>query len=41
MLCHCFDIAESAYRSALDDGRAEFIKDFVMQQTKDKLFQGT
>jgi len=37
MLCHCFDIDESVYLSALDDGRAEFIKAFVVQQTKDKL----
>lgn len=37
MLCHCFDIDESAYRTALDDGRAELIKAFVVQQTKEKL----
>jgi len=37
MLCHCFDISESAYRTALADGTAEAMKGFVVQQTKDKL----
>jgi len=37
MLCHCFDISESIYRTALDDGTAEAIRSFVVQQTKDKL----
>jgi len=37
MLCYCFDISESAYRAALDDGTAEAIKAFVVQQTKDSL----
>ena len=37
MLCHCFDISEAVYRTALGDGRAESIKQFVVQQTKQKL----
>jgi len=37
MLCHCFDISEAVYRTALDDGTAESIKQFVVQQTKQKL----
>jgi len=37
MLCHCFDISESAYRVALTDGTAQDMKDFVVQQTKEKL----
>jgi len=37
MLCHCFDISEAVYRSALTDGTAEAIKAFVVQQTKAKL----
>ncbi len=37
MLCHCFDISESDYRTALADGNAGAIKGFVVQQTKDKL----
>ncbi len=34
MLCHCFDISESIYRMALDDGTAETMKAFIVQQTK-------
>jgi len=34
MLCHCFDISESAYRTALDDGRAKSIKALVVQHYK-------
>ncbi len=34
MLCHCFDISDSAYRTALADGSAPAIKAFVVQQTK-------
>lgn len=34
MLCHCFDISESAWRTALAAGRAVAMKDFVVQQTK-------
>jgi len=34
MLCYCFDISESAYRTALDDGTAAAIKGFVVQQTQ-------
>lgn len=37
MLCHCFDISEKAYRTAMADGTAESIKAFVVQQTKEKL----
>jgi len=37
MLCHCFDISESAYRAALQAGRSERIKSFVVEQTKEKL----
>jgi len=37
MLCHCFDISELAYRTALDDGTAEAMKAFVVQQTKEGL----
>jgi len=37
MLCHCFDIAKSAYRAALADGTAEAMKAFVVQQTKNGL----
>ncbi len=37
MLCHCFDISESVYRAALDDGTAKAIKAFVVQQTKEGL----
>jgi len=37
MLCHCFDISESVYRTALADGTAEAIKTFVVQQTKEML----
>ncbi len=37
MLCHCFDISESVYRTALADGTAAAIKAFVVQQTKDGL----
>ncbi len=37
MLCHCFDISEATYRSALADGSAKAVKAFVVQQTKDKL----
>jgi len=37
MLCHCFDVSESDYRTALADGNAKVIKGFVVQQTKDKL----
>jgi len=36
-LCYCFDISESVYRTALEDGTAEAIKTFVVQQTKEKL----
>jgi len=34
MLCHCFDISESAYRTALVDDTAQAIKTFVVEQTK-------
>jgi len=34
MLCHCFDISEAAYRTALAGGTAAATKDFVVQQTK-------
>ncbi len=34
MLCHCFDISKSIYRTALDDGTAETMKNFIVQQTK-------
>ncbi len=37
MLCHCFDISEASYRTALSDGTAAAIKAFVIQQTKEKL----
>lgn len=37
MLCHCFDVSESDYRTALQHGSSEAIKAFVVQQTKDKL----
>jgi len=37
MLCHCFDISESAYQAALSDGTAKAIKAFVVRQTKEKL----
>ena len=37
MLCHCFDISEAAYRTALADGTAATIRDFVVQQTKEGL----
>ena len=37
MLCYCFDISESDYRTALADGNAKVVKSFVVQQTKDKL----
>jgi len=37
MLCHCFDISESAYRTALADSSAAAIKAFIVQQTKDGL----
>jgi len=37
MLCYCFDVSESEYRTALADGTAATIKAFVVQQTKDKL----
>jgi len=37
MLCYCFDISESTYRSALGDGTAEAMKAFVVQQTKEGL----
>lgn len=37
MLCHCFDISESIYRSALADGTATAMKAFVVQQTKEGL----
>ena len=37
MLCHCFDVSESAYRAALQAGASEAIKAFVVQQTKEKL----
>jgi len=37
MLCHCFDISESAYRTALANGTAAAMKDFVIHQTKQKL----
>ena len=37
MLCHCFDISEAVYRTALADGTAEAMKAFVVQQTKDGL----
>ena len=37
MLCHCFDISESAYRTALAHGTAAAMKDFVIQQTKQGL----
>jgi len=37
MLCHCFDISEAVYRSALADGTAAAIKTFVIAQTKKSL----
>lgn len=37
MLCYCFDITESVYCSALQDGSSESIKGFVVQQTKEDL----
>jgi len=37
MLCHCFDISESAYLAALADGTAQGMKAFVVQLTKEKL----
>jgi len=37
MLCHCFDVSESAYRTALQSGSFEAIKAFVVQQTKAKV----
>jgi len=37
MLCHCFDISESAYLAALADGTAQDVKAFVIQKTKEKL----
>jgi len=37
MLCHCFDISEFAYRTALQTGASESIKGFVVQKTKEKL----
>jgi len=37
VLCHCFDISESAYRSALTNGTAAAMKAFVVQQTKEGL----
>jgi len=37
MLCHCFDVSESDYRTALADGNAKVIKGFVVQQTKEKI----
>jgi len=37
MLCHCFDISEADYRTALEASSFEAIKAFVVQQTKDKL----
>jgi len=37
MLCYCFDISESMYRMALEQGKASKIKDFIVQQTRDQL----
>jgi len=37
MLCHCFDISESTYRSALANASAAATKAFVVQQTKEGL----
>ncbi len=37
MLCHCFDISESVYRTALSNGTSKAMKAFVVQQTKEGL----
>jgi len=37
MLCYCFDISESAYRTALANGTAQAMKAFVTRQTKEGL----
>jgi len=37
MLCHCFDISESVYRTALSNGTNKAMKAFVVQQTKEGL----
>lgn len=34
MLCYCFDITQSQYQSALEQGVSKPIKNFVIQQTK-------
>ncbi|WP_318024113.1 putative iron-sulfur cluster-binding metallochaperone [Ghiorsea bivora] len=37
MLCHCFAISKPVYQTALNNGTAKAIKDFVVKQTKESL----
>ncbi|RMH20974.1 MAG: hypothetical protein D6698_03350 [Gammaproteobacteria bacterium] len=37
MLCYCFDISVSTYRTALSEGTAKLIREFVIQNTKKDL----
>ncbi|MDQ6952889.1 MAG: hypothetical protein Q9M15_05110 [Mariprofundaceae bacterium] len=37
MLCYCFGVSKKQFQQALKDGKAESIKDFILESTKKSL----